>query len=401
MKPLCDSREIELLRNDLLALSERLTEEMTRRLELQDEQRKISEEFRKMTAHAFVEANGNKMLPGGEAETGLLRENQKMAEQLEDTKLRLDTESSQLRELKHRLERLSPAVADSQTSLYLSGKQQSTMSLADSVMDVELGTVDDHLFREFEEFLTHCSATHGQKVDRSKSKIHTTDFVRRCFEEDVEPCLRSGLRSLSKTIYNKILSGCLSNTLEMVMYSGTTRPSPSSPTTGENKCFCCGNTNPVEKYRLRLSPSDAWKTIDSLCRDRIYAVSEFYTFVSHLQSGVRKTATTMELYLDSIFLRRQMCMARLGCFGLLAEAKGLSRAGSFSSRGSISSLASGAGVSLRPKMRVGPSKLRTNSESYPSNQSHASSQDYLGSNLSVNAPDLSMLADEHLNEDSV
>jgi len=59
-----------------------------------------------------------------------------------------------------------------------------------------------------------------------------------------------------------------------------------------------------------------WLYIDQFCRDRIVAVCDFFTFLSHLRAGLMHQNNVVTLFRECLALRCRMAAARVGSMGL-------------------------------------------------------------------------------------
>ncbi|KAH6567788.1 hypothetical protein BASA60_008891 [Batrachochytrium salamandrivorans] len=226
LEEMLDHKQYELtqIKRDLETLGEKLIDEIEKRAELQHSKETVQDELEELTKSLFEEANSMVANEARQRHEVQARE-QSMAAELGETKIRLQMEQAQLRELRIRMAevqkeqvRLQVATTttgySSNTAGSTSRLQQQSSALgsslsASSAQDLS-GTKGDHaetslrietnqmhsqvhpyhlidsqLFVHFEEFLHFASKA---KVN----KLHSLVFMRNVLEDDVTPCLRFG-----------------------------------------------------------------------------------------------------------------------------------------------------------------------------------------------------------------
>ncbi|KAL2919913.1 RAB3A interacting protein [Polyrhizophydium stewartii] len=224
LEEVLDHKQYELtqVKRDLETLGEKLIDEIEKRAELQHSKETVQDELEELTKSLFEEANTMVANEARQRHEYQERE-QTLAEELRQTKLRLQLEEAQLRELRIRMgqlqddnERLQVAVGQQQHQRTASGTgrpllhqiQQQQHPEGATHLRVNTGDsngddaaeadeeddalallpeqlIDPQLFAQFEEFLQHATTA---KVN----KLHALTFMRNALEDDVTPCLRFG-----------------------------------------------------------------------------------------------------------------------------------------------------------------------------------------------------------------
>ncbi|KAF9365352.1 rab guanine nucleotide exchange factor S2 [Mortierella sp. NVP85] len=342
---------------DLAILNDKYVDEIEKVAELQHAKEMVEGELEELSRTLFEEANG--MVASEARARHQLELTRKHLElELKDAQDRLAAETSQLKELKTKMESM------------MDGQPQSKRSSTDPTShgSVDLGqlfglnkisvpepapeepattiAIDGHLMHEFKEFVAQSSTVR-------LAKIHSLPFMRHCQDEDVEPCLRFG--SNPRISARKLTEGICSNTCfieeataEQVkeyerMVLAAQQPPPPSRNPASNKnmlwerlqtqyalyqapkggCQTCGRSGPLT-HRYRLATSDEWNFIDRFCRDRIVAACEFYIFIRNIRAGLYSTRTIEDLYSESLRLRLQMFYARAGVLPIMLSELGVS-----------------------------------------------------------------------------
>ncbi|KAK3806316.1 MAG: hypothetical protein J3Q66DRAFT_445443 [Benniella sp.] len=342
---------------DLAILNDKYVDEIEKVAELQHAKEMVEGELEELSRTLFEEANG--MVASEARARHQLELTRKHLElELKDAQDRLAAETSQLKELKTKMESM------------IDGQPQSKRSSTDPTShgSVDLGqlfglnkisvpepapeepattiAIDGHLMHEFKEFVAQSSTVR-------LAKIHSLPFMRHCQDEDVEPCLRFG--SNPRISARKLTEGICSNTCfieeataEQVkeyerMVLAAQQPPPPSRNPASNKnmlwerlqtqyalyqapkggCQTCGRSGPLT-HRYRLATSDEWNFIDRFCRDRIVAACEFYIFIRNIRAGLYSTRTIEDLYSESLRLRLQMFYARAGVLPIMLSELGVS-----------------------------------------------------------------------------
>ncbi|KAJ2805174.1 hypothetical protein H4R20_002198 [Coemansia guatemalensis] len=191
--------------------------------------------------------------------------------------------------------------------------------------------LDDQLVAEFKDFAVH---TQSQRY----TNYMNLPYMKSVVSADVEPCLRFGPqpRISSRNVLDSIASNRIQIeemtpqiAAEMRRLQQTSDRSNAnrhallwerlSGTVASNPygCQACGRECNKCTYRFRMGyrPDSEWIQIDTICRDRLVAVCEFYGFVRYLRQGIFSSRSTMELYMETIRLRLSMFYASIGAYG--------------------------------------------------------------------------------------
>ncbi|KAG0250073.1 Guanine nucleotide exchange factor (GEF) which may activate RAB8A and RAB8B [Mortierella polycephala] len=341
---------------DLAILNDKYVDEIEKVAELQHAKEMVEGELEELSRTLFEEANG--MVASEARARHQLELTRKHLElELKDAQERLAAETSQLKELKTKMEAMMDTQPQSKRSSSDPSSRASVdlaqlfglnkLSVPEPVAE-EPGTaiaIDGHLMHEFKEFVAQSSTVR-------LAKIHSLPFMRHCQDEDVEPCLRFG--SNPRIPARKLTEGICSNTCyieettaeqvkeyERLVLAAQQPPSPArNSMTNKNMlwerlqtqyalyqapkggCQTCGRPGPLT-HRYRLATSDEWNFIDRFCRDRIVAACEFYIFIRNIRAGLYSTRTIEDLYSESLRLRLQMFYARAGVLPIMLSELGV------------------------------------------------------------------------------
>lgn len=206
----------------------------------------------------------------------------------------------------------------------------------------------------FTEFQDHLKAVITHPTNNATT---TSAYMKRVLAEDVEPTLfQTGTQNWWKSPWfkRKLIEAISRNCCEIqthrssmsaVSSSGSRPGTPTTPTASVSpipppklKCSSCGVLRLCE-YRMRITLPDnkspaggdanslaglaasrqPWLPIDRFCRDRLVAVCEFYTFLSHLKQGLLSHSPVLGLYKQSLYYRRKMGLARVGSMSLFGD----------------------------------------------------------------------------------
>ncbi|KAG0197379.1 RAB3A interacting protein [Mortierella sp. GBA30] len=343
---------------DLAILNDKYVDEIEKVAELQHAKEMVEGELEELSRTLFEEANG--MVASEARARHQLELTRKHLElELKDAQERLAAETSQLKELKTKMEAMMDTQQPSQS------KRSSTdpsnrgsvdlaqlfglnkISVPEPVAEEPATAIaiDGHLMHEFKEFVAQSSTVR-------LAKIHSLPFMRHCQDEDVEPCLRFG--SNPRISARKLTEGICSNTCyieeataeqvkeyERMVLAAQQPPSPARNSMSNKNmlwerlqtqyalyqapkggCQTCGRSGPLT-HRYRLASSDEWNFIDRFCRDRIVAACEFYIFIRNIRAGLYSTRTIEDLYSESLRLRLQMFYARAGVLPIMLSELGV------------------------------------------------------------------------------
>ncbi|KAF9300155.1 rab guanine nucleotide exchange factor S2 [Mortierella antarctica] len=349
---------------DLAILNDKYVDEIEKVAELQHAKEMVESELEELSRTLFEEANG--MVASEARARHQLELTRKHLElELKDAQERLAAETSQLKELKSKMEVMMEAPPSSKRSsvdptkgnsvdlAQLFGLNKISVPEAVSENDIEGPStpataiaIDGQLMHEFKEFVAQSSTVR-------LAKIHNLPFMRHCQDEDIEPCLRFG--SAPRISARKLTEGICSNTCfieettpeqvkeyERMVLAAQQPPSPARNSVSNKSmlwdrlqaqyaiyqapkggCQCCGRSGPLS-HRYRIATSDDWSFIDRFCRDRLVAACEFYIFVRNIRAGLYSTRTIEDLYSESLRLRLQMFYARAGVLPIMLSELGVS-----------------------------------------------------------------------------
>ncbi|KAI1314583.1 RAB3A interacting protein [Mortierella claussenii] len=342
---------------DLAILNDKYVDEIEKVAELQHAKEMVEGELEELSRTLFEEANG--MVASEARARHQLELTRKHLElELKDAQERLAAETSQLKELKTKMEQMMDTQPQSKRSStdpvhrgsvdlgQLFGLNKINVPEAVSEEPATAIAIDGHLMHEFKEFVAQSSTVR-------LAKIHSLPFMRHCQDEDVEPCLRFG--SNPRISARKLTEGICSNTCyieeatteqvkeyERMVLAAQQPPSPARNSVSNKNllwerlqtqyalyqapkggCQTCGRSGPLT-HRYRLATSDEWNFIDRFCRDRIVAACEFYIFIRNIRAGLYSTRTIEDLYSESLRLRLQMFYARAGVLPIMLSELGVS-----------------------------------------------------------------------------
>ncbi|KAF9939550.1 rab guanine nucleotide exchange factor S2 [Mortierella alpina] len=341
---------------DLAILNDKYVDEIEKVAELQHAKEMVEGELEELSRTLFEEANG--MVASEARARHQLELTRKHLElELKDAQERLAAETSQLKELKTKME----AMMDTQPQSKRSSTDPSNRASVDLAQLFGLNkisvpeavaeepataiAIDGHLMHEFKEFVAQSSTVR-------LAKIHSLPFMRHCQDEDVEPCLRFGANP--RISARKLTEGICSNTCyieettpeqvkeyERMVLAAQQPPSPARNSMSNKNmlwerlqtqyalyqapkggCQTCGRSGPLT-HRYRLATADEWNFIDRFCRDRIVAACEFYIFIRNIRAGLYSTRTIEDLYSESLRLRLQMFYARAGVLPIMLSELGV------------------------------------------------------------------------------
>ncbi|KAI1313810.1 RAB3A interacting protein [Mortierella claussenii] len=345
------------VQRDLATLNDKYVDEIEKVAEMQHAKEMVESELEELSRTLFEEANG--MVASEARARHQLELTRKHLElELKDAQERLAAETSQLKELKIKME----AMMDSQPQSKRSSANPSDRGSVDlaqlfglnRISEIEAPVsqepetaiaIDGYLIQEFKEFVT-------QSASVRLAKIHSLPFMKHCQDEDVEPCLRFG--NNPRVTARKLTEGICSNTCyieeataeqvkeyERMVLAAQQPPSPARNSVSNKNmlwerlqtqyalyqapkggCQTCGRAGPLS-HRYRIATSDDWSFIDRFCRDRLVAVCEFYIFIRNIRAGLYATRAIEDLYSESLRLRLQMFYARSGVLPIMLAELGV------------------------------------------------------------------------------
>ncbi|KAI8378467.1 hypothetical protein BD560DRAFT_389427 [Blakeslea trispora] len=349
------AENITSLQYDLKVMDTKCREEASEVEDIQRSKETVKRELEELSTRLFEEAD--KLVKLEKAEQEILKsKNNQLTTDLKSAQLSLADAESQLKLIKNEL---GEETQQHHSPLDPSFKETSPYQNADTANDtmnaytraqIELSQMhgmelelfmdtleNDNALMEFNDFIQSLYRTPLRKINSLK-------YMKYCIWEDIEPCLRFGPnpKLASKKIIDAILvkachveecpEGFAEDQAKRQLKEEATatlweRFVTSSVFLG---CQACGREadNPkarseLLKYRFRISCFDEWACIDRYCRDRLLAVAEFYLFIRHLRAGMYKHRSLHELYQESIRLKLQMFLARMGALPDMLQSCGI------------------------------------------------------------------------------
>ncbi|PKY41443.1 hypothetical protein RhiirA4_48598 [Rhizophagus irregularis] len=220
--------------------------------------------------------------------------------------------------------------------------------------------IDGVVFEEFQEYVKSLVTS---PVPTNSTPTHA--FMKRCMVEDIQPCLFEGSSGWKSPFYKRrLLDAIMKNQCEIqTIYFNSSNSTPMSsqisntsitrqnsyqepPPSPKVKCGLCGHLRSCD-FRMRLSGPDAvvppsattmsssrtsrfsvtgtpgWIPLDRFCRDRVVAVCDFDTYLSHLRQGLLANSAVWTMYKQCLKHRRKMGMARVGSLSMFEEEEAL------------------------------------------------------------------------------
>ncbi|KAK7108184.1 guanine nucleotide exchange factor for Rab-3A-like [Littorina saxatilis] len=124
-------------------------------------------------------------------------------------------------------------------------------------------------------------------------------FLNRIILEDIQPCLNFHNKKLAE----RVLLCVEQNTL-------TIEPIPGD-SSFPRKCSL-SDMHKLCNYKINLGEGGEWFSISQMCRNRIAAVCDYYTYIRYVVQGLVKSSDK-DIFHEITRLRLQMSSARLGC----------------------------------------------------------------------------------------
>ncbi|KAF9919597.1 RAB3A interacting protein [Linnemannia zychae] len=353
------SDDYESVQKDLSILNDKYVDEIEKVAELQHAKETVEGELEELSRTLFEEANGM-VATEARARHQLELARKHLELELKDAQERLAAETSQLKELKSKMEAMMESQPQSKRSsanhsdrgsvdlAQLFGINNNRVSVPEALAEEpEPETaiaIDGVLMQDFKEFV-------AQSASVRLNKIHSIPFMRHCQEEDVEPCLRFG--NNPRISAKKLTEGICSNTCyieeataeqvkeyERMILAAQQPPSPARNSMSNKSvlwerlqtqyalyqapkggCQTCGRSGPLS-HRYRIASQDDWSFIDRFCRDRLVAVCEFYIFIRNIRAGLYANRSVEDLYSECLRLRLQMFYARSGVLPIMLSELG-------------------------------------------------------------------------------
>ncbi|KAJ2694644.1 hypothetical protein H4R19_005898, partial [Coemansia spiralis] len=366
------------LKSDLAAMNDKFVDQVNMTAEIAHSRELVEAELEDLTQKLFTEAN-TMVAAEKKARVDAERSAAHLRNIIADLEMRLSSETMQSQELKGHIEKMSAeydgllksalvpsrrgsvgshasdaAAGDGVSSLGggsggAAGTHGDTFRLATHAAAVMAGTkgrpvspttgapirLDDQLLTEFREFAVQT------QTQRHINHLNTS-YMKSVVTADVEPCLRFGPspRISSRNVLDSIASNRIQIeemtpqiAAEMRRQQQTADRSNAprhamlwerlsgSVAFNPNGCQACGRECQQCTYRFRTGnkQDSEWIQIDTICRDRLVAVCEFYGFVRYMRQGIFASRAITDLYIETIRLRLSMFYARIGAYGYVMD----------------------------------------------------------------------------------
>ncbi|OLY84188.1 Rab-3A-interacting protein [Smittium mucronatum] len=349
---------ISELQASLTAMNDKFVQQVNKTAEMALSKELVEAELEELSRKLFEEAN--KMVAVEKKITSQTeRKNEILERKINELLEQLSNERLQSSELKQRLQSISEShdppsnsslIPNSANSFERSPTFNSEIPVTISFFSTNFEPISDRQFvKEFYDFI------HDNQIFRS-SRYNSAPFMRRSIEEDVEPCLRFGSKPRVSSRY--VLEAITSNTLQIEEISKSDNTSSTSKTlhpenlyinsiksvgrnsfsintnpsnrstiwdrfsgnvpANPNGCQTCGNTGKCSyRFKLGQKQDEDWVSIDTVCRDRLVSVCEFYSFIRLVANGFLSKRPISELINELTRLKLCMFYSR---FGLLSYA---------------------------------------------------------------------------------
>ncbi|ORX91235.1 hypothetical protein K493DRAFT_317423 [Basidiobolus meristosporus CBS 931.73] len=312
------------LERDMLRLNEKLLAEAEMRGEIELEKCQIEHELEDLSTKLFEEANKmvveqkqlyakienrNETLEKQNAELVDLMTFQK--EQLDELKLRveeLEKEKTQWASERAKLEKEKErddakctnepvnraSVLSRQESLYDSCYSSDAEGTA-STGHVLTFHLCDYRFAEFKEYF---------ESPKTPKNLLTSKFVKRCIAEDIDASMKFESMNVRGWFQQRKLTASIQGGT-LIIETATRKPQ-----SGCTLCLQIIQTPLFYRFFYEDNDSEA-KEICPFCRDRLYTICEFYSYLRLLHAGIVK-GSLQRIYLDCLRLKFRLFLARVG-----------------------------------------------------------------------------------------
>ncbi|KAJ3277114.1 rab guanine nucleotide exchange factor S2 [Terramyces sp. JEL0728] len=338
--------EILKLKKEMEIMGEKLLEEISTRKELQTSKDAVQDELEELTKSLFEEAN-NLVANEARERHGAQVLQQQTAKQLAETRLYLQTEQAELRQLRvkiNQLETLHEQLLQEKVQQKPTIHPVTVSTSEDTTTPID-ELIDPQLFGHFKEMFE-------QGANMKATKFRDLIFMRNALEDDVTPCLRFGgnpRTSTKKFIDAIVLNHCFIEEMTPEQITELEQrdeknkkasqlslekepPTPSTslfnktmlerlsnalsttPTPLEfGGCSTCGREEKYQYwFKITDVQEDSWYPICLNCKDRLLAVCDFYRLIRNIRQGLYSTKQPEQVYLEILNIKRKMFFTRIG-----------------------------------------------------------------------------------------
>jgi hypothetical protein len=319
------------------ALEAKLQTEEKLRKRIQKSKDMMDQELEDLTSTLFSQAN-HMVIAESKIRDDMMTKNKELTKRVLQLSKQLDQRESDLSELKEKLY-LTQGESSYSTQKSLGDKDGVKLGIRHTIISgfdefrSFLG-VDGILLTEFQDFMKSFASISSNTSD-SISTLFSTNFLKRCFVEDIEPCLfytyqaNSSFKNVGTPLHSSLRKRLLEivskNQFEIHLYMPEAQKDKDAASQHlghrsktsyacKAKCFNCAINRDCE-YVLTTSTNEK-HTICRFCRDRITSVSDFYSFIGYLCQGIigpgQSGATILSLFKHVMWLRRRMHQSQVG-----------------------------------------------------------------------------------------
>ncbi|KAI9203042.1 uncharacterized protein BJ171DRAFT_511658 [Polychytrium aggregatum] len=329
----------------------------------------LDQELEELTAQLFDQAN-KMVIDEARMRDNLENANKELRCELKDWIRRFETRGEELKDLQRSLRALQAAKARSASITALSpGTSVANLDQlsGSKIYRMAYGQlpVDGYIFIEFQDHIKQTALASSLPPSQAQATTQSTLFMRRCMVEDIEPCLFynyqhpqfAGMNltlffkpgaGMSSAFKRKLLDGTMRGSLLFTPFYSSTESLPAADPIErldqdrristvfaagpppKTRCTICTVVRDCE-YRMRFSsevgasptggPSSSaatieWMSLCRFCRERVIAVTDFFTYINHLRQGAigpgKQGASLLGIYRHVLYLRRRMASTRIG-----------------------------------------------------------------------------------------
>lgn len=342
---------VNSLKQDITSLANQAEEEKRLRERIQLSKNILDQELEELTAQLFDQAN-HMVIEEAKMRDALETANNELTDEMKKLVKKFEGRGEELKDLKMSLKALEACKTRtySMTNLIGASPRASETSLERLAQQRRSSAaVDGFLFLEFQDHIKQLLASASLPPAQASAMIMNTSFMKRCLEEDIEPCLFYNYHHLTvaggatMVKFNGMTQACKKRLMDAVMRElciidptppedGLTRPKKLKCTVCTITRDCEFNLKFIQTNTLTVTPGftpiqstfPEWHPICRFCKDRVTSTIDFFSFLNGgIKQGMigpgKQGATLLGIYRQFLTFRRRMSTSRIGSMGLFED----------------------------------------------------------------------------------
>ena len=300
----------------------------------------LEQELEELTEQLFDQAN-NMVIEEARAREELENKNHDLKAEVKTLMKRIEGREDEIKEMKKIVSALKTAKARSAS---ITSITSNTSTGSGSLAGVPKGIftfesltgntsgnhfIDGLIYGEFLDFVRVSMQSNAQPIAQANALILSTNFMKRCILEDIEPCLYycynfSGSSKaissggMSSSLKKRFLDALTRGLCEFASFKEDTETEKNSSTltAQKTKCSTCTVIRECQfKVKLGEKGKEEELAICRACRDRVSSCIDFFAYSNYLRQN-KHNLSILSIFRCFMWLRRRIAAARIASCSL-------------------------------------------------------------------------------------